>query len=87
MLDEKCINLLLSDVDKIHTTELGYQRIRKVIKLSDAQLINYIKDIVKNSETIITKRGKNYYIYFENMRITINSYNYCVITAHSIGTK
>lgn len=80
-------SILLKHINDIHTTELGYQRIQKVIKLSDIECVNYIKDIVNKNETKITKVGKNYYLYFENVKITINSYNYCVITVHNIKVK
>ena len=33
------------------------------------------------------KKGKNYYAEIDNIRITINSNNYCVITAHIMNDK
>ena len=80
-------NILLSHLDEIHTTDLGYRRIAKATDMPGNIFIDYIKDIVKKSETKITKIGKNYYLYFKNLKVTINSYNYCVITVHTIKTK
>lgn len=75
---------LLSNIDKIHTTELGKKRISKNLNIKDNQSIKYCIDIIKNKNTIIYKQGKNYYCENNNIRITINSYNYSIITAHII---
>ena len=75
---------LLSNIDKIHTTELGKKRISKNLNIKDNQSIKYCIDIIKNKNTIIYKQGKNYYCENNNIKITINSYNYTIITAHII---
>ena len=77
---------LLINIDKIHTTKLGFIRIKKNLLLDDnIDIINYIKDIILNKDNNIIRKGKNYYCYYNNIIITINSYNYCVITAHIKG--
>ena len=75
---------LLSNIDKIHTTELGKKRISKNLNIKENQSIKYCIDIIKNKNTIIYKQGKNYYCENNNIKITINSYNYTIITAHII---
>ena len=75
---------LLSNIDKIHTTELGKKRISKNLNIKENQSIKYCIDIIKNKNTIIYKQEKNYYCENNNIRITINSYNYSIITAHII---
>lgn len=75
---------LLSNIDKIHTTELGKKRISKNLNIKENQSIKYCIDIIKNKNTIIYKQGKNYYCENNNIKITINSYNYSIITAHII---
>lgn len=76
-------DILLSNIDKIHTTLLGSERIKKNINIKDNE-IEYIKKIILDKESIIYKKGKNYYCEINNIKITINSYNYCVITAHKL---
>ena len=76
-------DILLSNIDKIHTTLLGSERIKKNININDNE-IEYIKKIILDKESIIYKKGKNYYCEINNIKITINSYNYCVITAHKL---
>ena len=84
LLDFK--NILISNIDKIHTTALGEDRIKKNLKLND-DAVNYLKGKLLDDKSIVYKEGKNYYCEIDNIRITINSYNYCIITAHRIKTK
>lgn len=75
-------NNLFSNIDLIHTTKLGIERIKKNLNLYNVDIVNYLKNIIQDRSCIITKRGKNYYCEIDNLIITINSYNYCIITAH-----
>ena len=75
---------LLSNIDKIHTTEMGIDRIRKNLKLNTNDVVKYCKNKILNKNCNIYKRGKNYYCEVDNIKITINSYNYSIITAHTI---
>ena len=75
------MNELLSNIDKTHTTELGILRIKKNLNI-DGDVVSYVKNKLLNKNCYIYKKGKNYYCEVDNVRITINSYNYCIITAH-----
>ena len=75
------INLLRDNIDQIHTTKLGLERIKRNIKLDD-NAIDYLKNKINDSRCVLYKKGKNYYCDIDNITITINSYNYCIITAH-----
>ena len=74
------MNDLLLNIDKIHTTEMGIDRIKKNLKLETNDVVEYLIDKIKNSN--IYKQGKNYYCEIDNIIITINSYSYTIITAH-----
>lgn len=76
-------NILLSNLDKIHTTELGIERIKKNLKI-DADVIEYCKKKILDSNCQIYKEGKNWYCEVDNIKITINSFSYTIITAHII---
>lgn len=69
---------MLKNIDKIHTTSLGLIRLNKNIGIND---IEYYKKIITDPKSIITKKGKNYYIENNNIIITVNSYSYTIITA------
>ena len=75
--------LLINNINKIHTTHMGLDRIKKNLKLDNYDIIEYIKNIIKNKDTITYKKGKNYYCETDNIIITINSYSYTIITAHT----
>ena len=75
---------LLANVDKIHTTEMGVDRIKKNLKLDNIDVVEYCKNKVLNKSTNIYKEGKNWYCEIDNIIITINSYSYTIITAHII---
>lgn len=74
--------ILLSNIDKIHTTDLGLIRIKRNLKLKNENILVYCKDKIKNNNSRIYKKGKNFYVEIENIKLTINSYSYTIITVH-----
>lgn len=76
--------IVLSNIDKIHTTPMGIDRIRKNLNLNQEDVIAYCKDKIISPNSNIYKKGKNFYCEIENIKITINSYSYTIITAHKI---
>ena len=74
--------ILLSNIDRIHTTEMGINRIKKNLKLEDNDVVKYCKNKVLDKSCNIYKKGKNWYCEIDNIIITINSYSYTIITAH-----
>ncbi len=76
--------VLLSNMDKIHTTEMGIDRIKRNLKLDTNDVVEYCKNKVLNKRCKIYKQGKNWYCEIDNIKITINSYSYTIITAHMI---
>ncbi len=76
--------ILLSNIDKVHTTEMGADRIKKNLNLDTHDVIEYCKSKVLDKNCNIYKQGKNWYCEIDNIKITINSYSYTIITAHII---
>ena len=76
--------VLLSNIDKVHTTEMGIDRIKRNLKLDTNDVVNYCKNKVLDKDCNIYKQGKNWYCEIDNIKITINSYSYTIITAHTI---
>ena len=74
--------ILLSNIDKVYTTEMGIDRIKKNLKLDTNDVVQYCKNKVLDKNCNIYKQGKNWYCEIENIIITINSYSYTIITAH-----
>ena len=74
--------ILLDNINKVHTTEMGINRIIKNLKLNTNDVVEYCKNKVLDKNCNIYKHGKNWYCEIENIIITINSYSYTIITAH-----
>ncbi len=72
----------LSNIDKIHTTEIGLNRINKNLELDVSDVVQYCKNKILDENCKIYKQGKNWYCEIDNVKITINSYSYTIITAH-----
>lgn len=77
--------ILLENIDKVHTTKLGVIRIKKNLKLDINDVVKYCKNKILNPNCNIYKQGKNWYCEIDNIIITINSYSYTIITAHLLN--
>ncbi len=75
--------ILLENVDKIHTTEMGVGRIQKNLGISEDP-VGYCISKLKQENSTVVKEGKNYYVEVDGCRITINSSSFTIITAHKI---
>lgn len=82
MDDNKCG--FIENLEKLHTTKLGVGRIKKNLCLDVNDVVKWCADKILNSDAIIVRRGKNWYINIENFEITVNAYSYTIITAHKI---
>ena len=76
--------ILLSNIDKVHTTEMGIDRIKKNLRLDTDDVVEWCKNKVLDEGCNICRQGKNWYCEIDNIKITINAYSYTIITAHII---
>ena len=76
--------ILLDNISKVHTTEMGIDRIKKNLKLNTNDVVKFCKNKILDKNCNIYKQGKNWYCEIDNIKITINSYSYTIITAHLI---
>lgn len=81
------MKILLEQVDKIHTTERGIERIRKNLKIDTDDVVQYCVNKILDKRCVIYKQGKNWYCEIDNITITINSSSFTIITAHVITTQ
>lgn len=79
--------ILLQNIDKIHTTKMGIERIRKNLKINIIDVVSYCREKILSSNCNIYKQGKNWYCEINSVRITVNSYSYTIITAHLMKKK
>ena len=73
---------LLENLDKLHTTELGVERIKKNLSLDTEDVVAWCKAKIRSDNAIITRSGKNWYVNVDGCIITVNAYSYTIITAH-----
>ena len=73
---------LLKNLDKLHTTELGVERIKRNLFLDTDDVVGWCKAKIDSVKAVITRSGKNWYVNIDNCIITVNAYSYTIITAH-----
>ncbi|KZX11315.1 DUF3781 domain-containing protein [Methanobrevibacter oralis] len=77
-------NELLENVDKIHTTKLGIEGVKKNLGINCNNVVEYCIDLIEDNNSLITQKGKNYYVEIDNKIITVNKSSFTIITAHKI---
>ena len=75
-------NILLSNLDKLHTTEMGAERVKRNLCLNTADVVEWCRQKIVKQDSKIIRQGKNWYIAAENYKITVNAHSYTIITAH-----
>ncbi len=76
--------IFISNLDQLHTTTLGVERIKKNLLLEVEDVVSWCKEKIKDKNSKIIRQVKNWYITIENFKITVNAYSYTIITAHKI---
>lgn len=76
------MNILIENIDKLHTTELGAERIKKNLQLETNDVVKWCKSKILKKDALIERKGKNYYISIDSSKITVNANSYTIITAH-----
>lgn len=76
--------MLIENIDRLHTTPMGVDRIKRNLKLDADDAVGYCRKLILSNNCRITRQGKNWYCQIGTTRITVNSYSYTIITAHVI---
>ena len=74
--------ILYDNLDKIHTTPMGEGRIRRNLDVEADDVLKFCMEKIKDSNSAVYKKGKNYYVEIDDMSFTINSSSFTIITAH-----
>ena len=75
------MNELINNINKLHTTNMGVSRIKRNLNITE-DVVKYCKNIILDNNSNIYKKGKNFYCENGNIKLTVNSYSYTIITAH-----
>ena len=73
--------VLIDNVDRIHTTEMGVGRIQRNLGI-DSEPVSYCISKLQQDNSVVEKEGKNYYVDVDDCIITVNSSSFTIITAH-----
>lgn len=73
---------LLSNLEQLHTTDLGADRIKRNLHLNVDDIVGWCKDKIQSAHSQISRKGKNWYISVDGCEITVNAHSYTIITAH-----
>ena len=76
--------ILIDNINKIHTTDMGYIRIKRNLDI-EYDPVKYLIEKILDDNSTVYKKGKNYYCEIDDIVITINSSSYTIITAHRIS--
>ena len=63
--------ILLLNIDKVHTTKMGIDRIKRNLKLDTNDVVEFCKNKVLDKNCCIYKQGKNWYCEIDDIKITI----------------
>ncbi len=74
--------ILLNNIDRVHTTDMGADRIKKNLLLDEVDVVEWCKSKILSEKAEINRQGKNWYICVEGCIITVNASSYTIITAH-----
>ena len=69
------------NIVRLHTTELGAERIRRNLGLTEDP-VEWCRSKIMDENAIIDLRGKNWYVSVDGCVITVNAGSYTIITAH-----
>lgn len=78
------MNSLIENIDKLHTTKMGVERIKRNLGLETEDVVQWCKIQILDKDTVIERVGKNWYAATDNCKITVNAYSYTIITAHKV---
>lgn len=76
------MNDLIKNIDKLHTTEMGEERIKRNLSLTADDVVQWCRTKISDECAVIKRQGKNWYVHINNCVITVNAHSYTIITAH-----
>lgn len=77
-------NELVRNIERVHTTELGKDRIRKNLSLENTDVVEWCKKKIKSKNSSVTRKGKNWYVKVDDCMLVVNTSSYTIITAYKI---
>lgn len=76
------MNNLIENIDKLHTTEMGTERIKRNCRIETDDVVQWSKMQILDETAKIERIGKKWYVTVGSYKITVNAHSYTIITAH-----
>ena len=73
---------LIECIDRLHTTELGAERVRKNLGIDAADVVAWCRTRITDPRAVQERQGKNWYASLDDVVITVNATKFTIITAH-----
>jgi len=73
---------LIECIDRLHTTELGTERVRKNLGIDASDVVAWCRTKITDPRAVLERRGKNWYAFLDDVVITVNATRFTIITAH-----
>lgn len=73
---------MILSLDKLHTTEMGVDRIKRNLNLDVPDVVKWCYEKIIRPDATIERKGKNWYVLINGCKITVNAHSYTIITAH-----
>ena len=75
-------NILVENIDRVHTTDMGIDRIRRNLGLRNIDVVAWCREKILEPDAVIDRQGKNWYVHIDRCVITVNASSYTIITCH-----
>ncbi len=75
-------NILVENIDRVHTTDMGIDRIRRNLGLGNIDVVAWCREKILEPDAVIDRQGKNWYVHIDRCVITVNASSYTIITCH-----
>ena len=82
-------NDLIENIEKLHTTTMGVDRIRRNLELSDdvKDVVVWCRQKILDTNAEFIRQGKNWYVRINDCIFTVNAYSYTIITAKKVNEQ
>lgn len=82
-------NDLIENIEKLHTTTKGLDRIRRNLWLGDdvKDVVEWCSQKILDTDAEFIRQGKNWYVRINDCIFTVNAYSYTIITAKKVNKQ
>ncbi len=60
--------ILFNNIDKVHTTDMGIERIKRNLSLDEVDVVEWCKSKIMSEKAEISRQEKNWYISTEDYK-------------------